>query len=388
VRALYDRHGYEEVITPQIFDKELFETSGHLPAYFENMFVAGSKENLESAAQLLVDKPPESVEACEHVLQDQLRYGIKPMNCPCHALMFGMKRRSYRELPMRMADFGRLHRYERSGVVQGLTRVRTFAQDDAHIFCTMEQLQDEITAFLDLVHTVYADFGFSEVRIVIATRPEERLGTDEIWDQSEKALIDGVEAKGLAYEIAEGEGAFYGPKVEFHLSDALGRPWQLGTIQADFNLPERFDLGYVGADNTVHRPVMLHRAILGSVERFYGVLIEHVAGSFPTWCAPEQLTLVTVASDFDEFAIKTRDRLRKLGFRVSADTSNERLGAKIRNARNLRVPYIGVIGSNEVEGNGLALRSRDENKDLGFVAMDEVIARLGAEHLAPSLRSA
>ena len=387
MRALYDRHGYEEVITPQVFDKQLFETSGHLPAYFENMFVAGSKDNLESAAKRIVAKPPADEEACEHVLQDELRFGVKPMNCPCHALMFGMKRRSYRELPMRMADFGRLHRYERSGVVQGLTRVRTFAQDDGHIFCTMDQVQDEIVAFLDLVYAVYADFGFSEVRIVIATRPDERLGSDEVWDQAERALIDGVEAKGLPYEIAEGEGAFYGPKVEFHLADALGRPWQLGTIQADFNLPERFDLGYVGPDNEMHRPVMLHRAILGSVERFYGVLVEHVGGNFPTWCAPEQLRLVTVASDFDEFALATAERLRAHGFRVSADVTNERLGAKIRSARLMRIPYIGVIGSAEVEGDGLALRSRDENKDLGFVAMKDVIERLGAEHLAPSLRS-
>lgn len=387
VRALYDEQGYEEIITPQVFDKELFETSGHLPAYFENMFLAGSKEDLERAAKSLVDNPPQDAEACEHSLQDHLRYGIKPMNCPSHCLVFAMKRRSYRELPWRVADFGRLHRYERSGVVQGLTRVRTFAQDDAHIFCTLEQVQDEIVKFLELVYRVYEDFGFSDVRIVVATRPDERLGDDEVWDRAEKALIDGVEAKGLPYEIAEGEGAFYGPKIEFHLKDALGRPWQLGTIQADFNLPERFDLTYVGADNDTHRPVMLHRAILGSVERFFGVLLEHVGGNFPTWLAPEQLVLVTVASDFDDYARSVEAELRAKGLRVRSDLSNERLGAKIRSARLTRVPYIGVIGAKERDSHGLALRSRDENADLGLTTVDEVAARLLAESRPPSLRS-
>ncbi|MEM9070333.1 MAG: threonine--tRNA ligase [Myxococcota bacterium] len=387
VRSLYEIQGYEEVITPQIFDKELFETSGHLPAYAENMFVAASKENLEKAAEAIVAKPPSDVGGCEHTLHEHMRFGVKPMNCPSHCLMFAMKRRSYRELPWRVADFGRLHRYERSGVVQGLTRVRTFAQDDGHIFCTMEQVQEEIVHFLDLVHRVYKDFGFSEVRIVIATRPDDRLGDDEVWDKSEKALIDGVETRGLPYEIAEGEGAFYGPKIEFHLKDAIGRPWQLGTIQADFNLPERFDLSYIGADNSAHRPVMLHRAILGSVERFFGVLLEHVGGNFPTWLSPEQLVLVTVASDFDEYAKEAAAELRAKGFRVRCDLTNERLGAKIRAARLTRVPYIGVIGAKEQEGRGLAIRSRDENKDLGFLSLDAVAERIGSEHLPPSLRS-
>ncbi len=387
VRELYDEQGYEEVITPQVFDKELFETSGHLPAYFENMFLAGSKDDLERAAKALVERPPADAEACEHSLQEHLRYGIKPMNCPSHCLVFGMKRRSYRELPWRVADFGRLHRYERSGVVQGLTRVRTFAQDDAHIFCTMEQVQDEIVKFLDLVHRVYEDFGFTDVRIVVATRPDDRLGDDAIWDRAEKALVDGVEAKGLPYEIAEGEGAFYGPKIEFHLKDALGRPWQLGTIQADFNLPERFDLSYIGPDNASHRPVMLHRAILGSVERFFGVLLEHVGGSFPTWLAPEQLVLVTVASDFDDYARSVEAELRAEGLRVRSDLSNERLGAKIRAARLMRVPYIGVIGAKERESHGLALRSRDENADLGLQTVEEVAARLRVESRPPSFRS-
>lgn len=387
VRALYRRYNYEEVITPQIFDRSLFETSGHLPAYGENMFIAATQDGLEKAAKALIEKPPTDAESCEKTLEEHLRFGVKPMNCPCHALMFGMKRHSYRDLPIRMADFGRLHRYERSGVVQGMTRVRTFAQDDAHIFCTVDQMQDEILQFLDLVYDVYKDFGFSEVRVVIATRPDERLGSDEIWDKSEQALINAVEAKKLPYEIAEGEGAFYGPKIEFHLKDAIGRPWQLGTMQADYNLPERFDLSYIDADNSAHRPVMLHRAILGSVERFYGVLMEHVGGNFPTWLAPDQIQLVTVASDYNDYAQEIATELRAEGFRVKVDAANERLGAKIRAARLMRVPYIGVIGQKEAEGRGLAIRSRDENKDLGFMAVTDVIARLRGEALAPSLQA-
>ncbi|MCA9616423.1 MAG: threonine--tRNA ligase, partial [Myxococcales bacterium] len=301
-------------------------------------------------------------------------------------LVFGMGHRSYRDLPWRVADFGRLHRFERSGVVQGLTRVRTFAQDDAHIFCTLDQVQAEITQFLDLVYRVYEDFGFDEVRIVIATRPDQRLGSDEVWDQSEQALEQAVKAKGLPYTIAEGEGAFYGPKIEFHLKDALGRPWQLGTIQADFNLPERFDLTYIAADNSQHRPVMLHRAVLGSVERFFGVLLEHVGGNFPAWLAPEQLAIVTVASDYDAYAHEAAAELRKKGFRVTVDDSNERLGSKIREARLRRVPYVGVVGAKEAEGRGLQVRSRDENKDIGFLSLEDFSARLGGEHRPPSLR--
>ncbi|MCB9662253.1 MAG: threonine--tRNA ligase [Polyangiales bacterium] len=387
VRDLYADTGYEEVITPQIFDKELFVTSGHLPSYEENMFMAATIENLEKASQALVETPPKDAHECGHALSEAIRFGIKPMNCPSHCLVFGMRHRSYRDLPWRVADFGRLHRFERSGVVQGLTRVRTFAQDDAHIFCTLDQVQGEIQQFLDLVYKVYEDFGFDEVRIVIATRPDERMGGDEVWDKSERALEEAVKAKGLPYTIAEGEGAFYGPKIEFHLKDALGRPWQLGTIQADFNMPERFELTYVGEDNTTHQPVMLHRAVLGSVERFLGVLIEHVGGSFPTWLAPEQLHLVTVATDYNDYAEEAAAELRKQGFRVTVDLSRDRLGAKIRNGRLMRIPYIGVIGEAEAAGRGLAIRSRDENKDLGFMSLADVIARMRVESLPPSRRS-
>ncbi len=390
VRAMYSRTGYDEVITPQIFDKALFETSGHLPNYAENMFFAITQENLEDLSVELPKVDLSKGDAPELVgkkLREHLRFGIKPMNCPAHALMFGMTRRSYRDLPMRMADFGRLHRFERSGVVQGLTRVRTFAQDDAHIFCTLDQMGAEIGAFIDLVYDVYRDFAFSDVRVVIALRPANRLGSDEVWDRSEAALEDAVKAKGLPYELAAGEGAFYGPKIEFHLKDALKRSWQLGTMQVDFNLPERFDLEYVGEDNTNHRPVMLHRAILGSVERFFGVLVEHVGGAFPVWLAPEQIALVTVSEKVDDYARQAHAELLAAGFRAVLDTSNEKLGAKIRNARLMRVPYIGVVGLKEAEGHGLSLRSRDEDKDLGFLPLADIIARLGAEALPPSRRA-
>ncbi len=366
VRSLYEMEGYDEVVTPQLFDKKLFETSGHLPAYEEAMFFATTAEEMSS----------------EH--PEEVRMGVKPMNCPGHALMFSMQRWSYRDLPFRMADFGRLHRNERSGVLQGLTRVRTFAQDDAHIFCTMDQVQSEIESFVDLVHRVYEDFGFLDVQTVLATRPDKRLGSDEVWDRAEAALDAGLRAKGLQFEVAQGEGAFYGPKVEFHLRDALGRPWQLGTIQADFNLPERFDLQYVGADNATHRPVMLHRAILGSIERFLGILIEHVGGAFPTWLAPEQITLLTVAQRFNDHAEAVARQLRAQGFRVKVDGTADKLGAKIRSARLKRIPMWGVIGEKEATEGGVSLRLRASNEDLGWMTVGDLAARLAAESLPPS----
>jgi len=408
VRELYDRFGYQEVVTPQIFDRELFVQSGHLPAYNEGMFMAATVENVEHIAQkvaaggvpksqdlaMATATAPEGegvassagAEATAEWVRKELRFGVKPMNCPGHCLLFGMTRRSYRELPMRIADFGRLHRFERSGVTQGLTRVRTFCQDDAHIFCTLDQLQDEISAFIDLVYTVYQDFAFSDVRVVIATRPEVRLGDDSVWDRSEGALITAVKAKGLPYEIAEGEGAFYGPKIEFHLTDALSRPWQLGTIQVDYNMPERFELAYIGEDNSSHRPIMLHRAILGSIERFFGVLIEHVAGAFPTWLSPEQVAILTVTEKVNDYAKEAEQILRDAGIRVITDLSSDKLGAKIRAARNLRVPYLAVVGQKEVQDRGLSVRSRDQNAELGFLRLDDFIARVRGEALPPSLR--
>jgi threonyl-tRNA synthetase len=386
VRELYDETGYQEVITPQVFDNALFHTSGHLPSYRDNMFIAATVDGLEEASRALVKSPPKDEESCADSLVEHLRFGIKPMNCPSHCLYFAMDKYSYRDLPLRIADFGRLHRYERSGVVQGLTRVRTFAQDDAHIFCTLDQVQAEIVSFIDLVFRVYEDFGFSDTKVVVATRPDQRLGSDEIWDRAEEALIEACKVKEIAFEIADGEGAFYGPKIEFHLKDAIGRSWQLGTIQADFNLPERFDLHYIGADNERHRPVMLHRAILGSVERFFGVLVEHVGGAFPVWLAPEQLRLLTVSERFNDYAEEVAAELRKKGYRVDVDGSADKLGAKIRNARNLRIPFLGVVGEREVESRGLSVRSRDENADLGFKPLAEVEAMLASLAVPTSRR--
>jgi threonyl-tRNA synthetase len=248
-------------------------------------------------------------------------------------------------------------------------------------------MQSEIGGFIDMVYRVYQDFAFSSVRVVIATRPDNRIGDDALWDRSEQALITSVEAKQLPYEIAPGEGAFYGPKIEFHLKDALGRPWQLGTIQVDPNLPERFDLTYIGEDNGEHRPIMLHRAILGSIERFFGVLVEHTGGAFPVWLSPEQVAVLTVSEKVNDYAAEVMRAFAEAGIRAIADTSADKLGAKIRNARNLRVPYLAVVGQKEAEQRGVSVRSRDENKELGLLKLDELIARLRSEALPPSLRS-
>jgi threonyl-tRNA synthetase len=393
VRGLYARYGYREVVTPQVFEQELFERSGHLPDYAENMFFAATTETLEHAASVVRATGAEgatgsAAAGAVGALRRELRYAVKPMNCPGHCLMFGATRRSYRELPLRIADFGRLHRFERSGVTQGLTRVRTFCQDDAHIFCTLEQMPAEIGSFIDLVQEVYRDFAFRDVRVVVATRPDERLGSDEVWDRAEAALFAGVAARNLRHDVAPGEGAFYGPKIEFHLQDALGRSWQLGTIQADFNMPERFDLQYIGPDNAFHRPVMLHRAILGSVERFYGVLVEHVGGAFPTWLAPEQVAVLPVSDKVEAYA---RELVRELGaadVRAIADLSSDKLGAKIRNARTLRIPYLAVVGAREAESHTASVRSRDEDRDLGALPVADLIARVRAESLPPSRRAA
>ena len=389
LRRLYKRHGYDEVITPQVFDNQLFRTSGHVPTYTANMYNAVCAEDLPRLSKEFKKSEIAATDlgSLSQALDDCTRYSVKPMNCPGHALMFGMKRRSYRELPLRYADFGRLHRYERSGVVQGLARVRTFTQDDGHIFCTLGQLNEEISHFLQLIRDTYTDFGFSDMRTVIATRPDDRLGDDEVWDRSEAALEDAVKASGLPYTIAEGEGAFYGPKIEFHLHDALGRSWQLGTIQADFNLPERFDLDYVGDDNQSHRPVMLHRAILGSIERFMAIFIEHVGGAFPTWLAPEHIALLTVSDKANGYASDVEQQLQQAGLRVISDLSSDKLGAKIRRHRLMRIPYLAVIGEQEAAQGTLSVRSRDAGKDLGSWSIEETIDQLRQECFAPSERN-
>jgi len=367
LREVYLEFGYEEVLTPQIFDKRLLETSGHLANYADNLYRIATADMAERG------------------LEDA--QCLKPMNCPSHCLIFGSRRRSYRELPWRVADFGRLHRFERGGVVHGLNRVRSFCQDDGHIFCTPEMVQPEIQGFFDLLYRVYGALGLSDVRIKLATRPEKRAGTDEQWDRAEKALADALRQRALAFDVSPGEGAFYGPKLEFHVRDAIKRTWQLGTIQVDYILPDRFELGYVAEDGHSKRPVMLHRAILGSLERFLGVYIEHVAGAFPVWLAPEQVALVTVSEKQTEYANDAASYLRNKRLRVVTDLGADKLGAKIRNARLMRYPYIAVVGDKEATTRTLSIRSRQEG-ELGPVPLPAFADRLLAEAMPPRLKEA
>ena len=381
VRGLYERHGYDEVITPQLFDPELFRRSGHLGHYNENMYRLWTEDLLQKGEKS--DKSG-TREALKKTLQADA-FALKPMNCPSHCVIFGSRRRSYRELPWRVADFGRLHRYERGGVVHGLARVRSFAQDDAHIFCAEDQVAAEIEKFIRLLHEVYRAFRFEKIDIKLATRPapDKRLGSDEDWDKSERALAEGLTRAGLAFEEAPGEGAFYGAKIEFHVHDALKRSWQLGTIQYDPNMPRSFDLSYVGEDGKEHRPVMLHRAIFGSLERFFGVYIEHCGGNFPTWIAPKQAIVLTVSEKSDAYARQVVERLSAKGLRVQADYSSDKLGAKIRNARLFRYPYMLVVGPKEAEADAVGVRSRDAG-ELGAIKVDDLIARLLAEARPPT----
>jgi threonyl-tRNA synthetase len=303
-------------------------------------------------------------------------YAVKPMNCPCHVQVFNQGLKSYRELPLRLAEFGSCHRNEPSGTLQGLMRVRSFVQDDAHIFCTEAQIQSEVSAFTDLLFQVYKDFGFDEVIIRLSTRPDQRVGSDAVWDKAEQALMDALQAKGLAYELHPGEGAFYGPKIEFSLKDTIGRIWQCGTIQVDFSMPGRLDAQYVAEDGSRQVPVMLHRAILGSFERFIGILIEHYEGAFPAWLAPEQAVVLNITDNQADFVKKVEKTLRDKGFRVISDLRNEKIGFKIREHTIQRIPYLLVIGDKEVESGTLAVRTRG-GKDLGVMSIDTF-----AEHLA------
>jgi threonyl-tRNA synthetase len=378
VRSLYVEYGYEEVITPQIFDKRLFETSGHLANYAEGMY-------FPTTADALTEALASDAKAAE-VLTDHplLQAGLKPMNCPSHCLIFGQRRRSYRELPWRVADFGRLHRYERAGVVHGLARVRSFCQDDAHIFCAEEQLEEEVRSFNKLLFELYGALSLTDVSVKLALRPEKRLGDDALWDRAESALERVLTDANVPFEKLPGEGAFYGPKLEFHVVDALKRSWQLGTIQLDYALPERFGLEYIGTDGAAHRPVMLHRAVLGSLERFFAIYTEHVAGKFPVWIAPEQVVIVTVSEKQAEYAERVRRELAAKGLRVIVDASSDKLGAKIRNARLMRHPYIAVVGEKEATGGLVAPRSRDAG-DLQPMPVAEFTERLLAESRFPRL---
>ena len=378
MRNLYARDGYDEVITPLAYSPELFRQSGHLPNYAENMYRLWTDDQIAALDDELKNADAKKV----HALFEQHDFALKPMNCPSHCVIFAAKNRSYRDLPWRMADFARLHRYERGGVVHGLARVRSFSQDDAHVFCSAEDVSSEIERFIKMLYGVYQTFKFEKIDVKLATRPAKRFGTDEEWDTSEGALAKGLEAAGLPFEITPGEGAFYGPKVEFHVHDALKRSWQLGTIQYDWNLPERFHLSFIGRDGKGHRPVMLHRAILGSLERFFAVYLEHCGGNFPAWIAPKQALVLTVSEKVDDYARKVHQDLLALGLRVDLDDGAAKLGAKIRNGRLARYPYLLVCGLKEAESGTVGVRSRDEGK-LGPIALADFTARLVAENTAP-----
>ena len=356
LRARLDEAGYVEVHTPQLIDRSLWEASGHWEKFREYMFTAESEDKI---------------------------LALKPMNCPAHVQIFKQGIKSYRDLPLRMAEFGSCHRNEPSGALHGLMRARTFTQDDAHIFCTEDQITAETKDFCDLLISIYKDFGFTDVIVNFADRPDVRVGADDVWDRAEGALKEAVDASGLEYKLNPGEGAFYGPKLEFVLRDAIGRDWQLGTLQVDFVLPERLDASYVGEDGARHRPVMLHRAILGSMERFIGVLLEHYAGRLPLWLAPVQVVVATITRDGDAFAAKVIETLKAAGLRAELDVSNEKIGYKVRQHSLAKVPVLLVVGKREAEDGTVAVR-RLGSKEQENLALEEAVARLTSEAAMPA----
>ena len=347
--------GYGEIKTPQIMDVELWHRSGHWENYRENMFFAEPSER---------DRD-----------ESDRGYAVRPMNCPGACLTFSSDRHSYRDLPLRLAEFGLVHRYEREGVLHGLLRVRAFTQDDAHVYCTLDQVADEVDAICSAIDQLYERFGFDEVRVELSTRPEKSIGTDEQWEQATQALREALERQGRPYDTSPGEGTFYGPKIDFHVTDALGRSWQCGTCQVDFQMPERFELTYQGEDNQEHRPVMIHRALLGSMERFAGILIEHHGGRFPTWLAPVQAKVLPVADRHNDYAAEVAGKLREDGLRVEVDARSESVGKKIRDAELAKVPFMLVVGDKEQEAGAVAIRSHDDG-DVGSVPLGDVAAKL------------
>jgi threonyl-tRNA synthetase len=349
IRSQLRRNDYLEVNTPEVVDIKLWEKSGHAEKFIEDMFLTDSENR---------------------------NYAIKPMNCPCHVQIYNQGLVSYRDLPMRMAEFGSCHRNEPSGALHGLMRVRAFTQDDAHIFCTPDQVQAESAAFIALLYEIYADFGFNEVLVKLSTRPEKRIGADDLWDQAEADLAAALEEAGIAYDVSPGEGAFYGPKIEFSLKDTIGRVWQCGTLQLDFNMPGRLDASYVDEDSARQTPVMLHRAILGSLERFIGILIENYGGALPAWLAPVQAVVLNISEKQDEFCAKVAETLGNQGFRVESDLRNEKIGFKIRQHTLDKVPYLLVVGDREVESETVAVRTRSGD-DLGSMSIEAF-----AQHLA------
>ena len=361
MREKQHAYDYQEIKTPQVVDISLWQRSGHADKFAEGMFTLETEER---------------------------QFAVKPMNCPCHVQVFNQGLKSYRDLPLRLAEFGSCHRNEPSGSLHGIMRVRGFTQDDAHIFCTDEQIQPEVSQFIDMLHEVYADFGFSEVIYRLSTRPSERVGTDEDWDRAEAALAEALNAQGLPWEELPGEGAFYGPKIEFSLKDCIGRVWQLGTIQVDFSMPGRLDAQYVAEDGTRKVPVMLHRAVLGSFERFIGILIEHYEGAFPVWLAPRQAVVVNITDKQSDYARQVAARLQEAGFRVGTDLRNEKIGFKIRELEMGKVPYVVVVGDKEMESGRVSVRAR-HGQDLGTLSIEAFLdtlavseGRKGRDHAA------
>jgi threonyl-tRNA synthetase len=348
---LWSAHGYREIRTPQLVDRSLWERSGHWDKFHAEMFVTESEKRL---------------------------YAVKPMNCPCHIQVYNQGLKSYRDLPLRLAEFGSCHRNEQSGALHGLLRLRNFVQDDAHIFCTEDQIQPEVSAFVDLLHRVYADFGFKSVIYRLSTRPPNRIGADELWDKAEHALEQALNEKGLPWELQPGEGAFYGPKIEFSLKDSLERVWQCGTIQVDFSMPGRLGATYIAEDSSKQVPVMLHRAILGSLERFIGILIEEYAGALPTWLAPVQAVVLTITDRQAGYARALAERLGRDGRRIETDLRNEKIGFKIREHTLQRVPYLLVVGDKEALNGTLAVRTRT-GEDLGSMTPEAFSERLTGE---------
>ncbi len=358
MRNRQEHNGYEEISTPRIMDRCLWETSGHWEKYGAHNY-SGQTE-------------------------DGKMFCIKPMNCPGGLLVYKQGVKSYRDLPLRMAEFGKVNRYEASGALMGLMRVREFTQDDAHIFCTPEQMEEECISTMKLIFDIYKDFGFDNIKIYLSTRPEKRIGSDEIWDISEKSLANALEKHGYAYEINEGEGAFYGPKLEFILRDAIGREWQCGTIQVDMNLPQRFDISYIGEDGQKHQPVMLHRALFGSIERFLGILIEHHAGRLPLWLSPNQVVVAPVTSNFDGYAQKVAQELQKAGLTAKVDTRNEKINYKVREHSLAKTPVIMVVGAKEEENNTVTIRRLGSEQQM-VKSLNEAISELTKEAQMPHL---
>ncbi|WMS87302.1 threonine--tRNA ligase [Pleionea litopenaei] len=360
IRGVLKKFDYQEVKAPQVLDRSLWEKSGHWEKFKDDMFTTESENRT---------------------------YAVKPMNCPGHILIYNQGLKSYRDLPLRIAEFGSCHRNEPSGALHGLMRVRGFTQDDAHVFCTEDQIQDEVAILIDMIYQVYADFGFEKIEIKLSTRPEKRVGSDEIWDKAEQALADALKSKGIEYELQPGEGAFYGPKIEFSLRDCLDRVWQCGTVQLDFSMPGRLGAEYVAEDGSKQTPVMIHRAVLGSLERFIGILIEEYAGKFPPWLAPTQAVVMNITDKQADFAQKVANSLNNKGFRAKVDLRNEKIGFKIREHTLARVPFLLVVGDREMEEQQVAVRTRN-GKDLGSLSIEafeailnDSIAQLGRNNL-------